>query len=68
MTGPPPIYKLGEADGHHAYLYDADNGEYRARCTCGATWTYQARSTMEHMQSVYESHLKYFTHPKMETL
>lgn len=64
-----PIEVLGSSDGHSCYLYfDMKGDGFRAKCSCGEEWTYGSISTMEDMQSIYESHLQYFNHKKMETL
>lgn len=63
-----PIYEIGNADGHYCYLYYRGTDEFTARCSCDSVWSYAAGATMEHMQSIYASHLKYFNRPKMETL
>lgn len=63
-----PVDQPGNAEGHACYLYRVPSGEHRARCACDATWVYGQSRTMEEMISMYESHLKYFTRKKMETL
>jgi hypothetical protein len=60
-----PIAELGHAEGHHCYLYhhERKDGEFRARCSCDASWTYGKTRTLEYMTSIYESHLAYFNKP-----
>ena len=36
------------------------NGDWRTECTCGAWWTQRKESSPEHLQSIFESHVKYF--------
>lgn len=64
MSEKLPVHQLGNAPEHACYLYD----DMSASCSCGANWTYPKSSTMEHMRSIYESHLKYFNRPKTVTL
>lgn len=53
---------------HIAYMHRRSSGDLEVNCSCGAIWTFGAERSMKHMDSIYESHLKYFNRPKMETL
>lgn len=55
--------ELGHTEDHHCDLYMQDNGEYRARCSCGATWTYDKSRSMAYMKDIYAAHLGYFNRP-----
>lgn len=75
MTGFPfdrdydgPIHELGNTEGHHCFLYYSGPEEYRARCSCDATWTYGKHRTLDYMISIYVSHLAYFKRKPTETL
>lgn len=59
--------QIGSGAGHQCFV-TAENSQLRARCECNETWTYPQLVTYEHMVSIYESHLRYFNRPKMETL
>lgn len=57
-----------ENHDHFCTLVKQENGEFRALCRCGATWTYAAHRDLHWMFSIWVSHLKYANRPKMETL
>jgi hypothetical protein len=42
--------------------------KYQVECSCGAKWSHPLVATKEEMDSIYESHLKYFNRPKLEAL
>lgn len=43
---------------------ETDN-EYKVECVCGAKWTHGKDATKSYMESIFDSHVKYFNNKTM---
>lgn len=45
-----------------------EQGKLITHCSCGAFWSHPKERTQEEIDGIFQSHLKYFNRPKMETI
>lgn len=66
MTNEPEIKK--ELEHKITRFRLPGSNDWRVECSCGASWTHKKDETEEKIESIFQSHLRYFNRPKMEPM